>query len=209
MPDLAALVEPGHTAVVTSELQRGVVGEHAVFPELARVVADRGTVAAAAELCGAARQTGVPVIHGCAVRRADGRGANANARLFAAAARADVDLREGSEAAELVDAVGPGPGDLVLTRLHGLNPMARTELDPLLRNLGVTTIVVAGVSVNVAVTNLVMDAVNAGYRVVLPTDAVAGVPADYADAVVATTLAVLAELTTTADVADVWATQRP
>jgi len=52
-----------------------------------------------------------------------------------------------------------------------------TELDPVLRNLGIRTIVAAGVSVNVALTNLVFDAVNAGYQVVVPRDAVAGLPA--------------------------------
>ena len=53
--------------------------------------------------------------------------------------------------------------------------MSGTDLDPVLRNLGVTTIVVAGVSVNVAITNLVMDAVNRGSTWCCP-DAVCGVP---------------------------------
>ena len=60
--------------------------------------------------------------------------------------------------------------------------MGGTDLDAILRNLGVTTIVAVGVSLNVAIPNLVMDAVNAAYRVVLPRDAVAGVPADYGTA---------------------------
>src|SRR3546814_4475906 len=47
--------------------------------------------------------------------------------------------------------------------------------DPILRNLGVSTIAVTGVSVNVAITNLVMDAVNLGYSVVVPRDAVCGI----------------------------------
>ena len=38
--------------------------------------------------------------------------------------------------------------------------MGGTDLDAVLRNLGVTTIVAVGVSVNIAITNLVMDAVN-------------------------------------------------
>ena len=63
-------------------------------------------------------------------------------------------------------------------------------------------------SVNVAVTNLVMDAVNRGYQVVLPRDAVAGLPADYADAVIDNTIALLATVTTTAAVIDAWATRR-
>jgi nicotinamidase-related amidase len=78
--------------------------------------------------------------------------------------------------------------------------MAGTDLDPVLRNLGVATIVVVGVSVNVAVTNLVMDAVNRGYQVVLPRDAVCGVPASYADDVIDNTLALLATIGTTDDV---------
>ena len=36
---------------------------------------------------------------------------------------------------------------------HGLSPMAGTDLDAVLRNLGTTTVIVAGVSVNIAVTN--------------------------------------------------------
>jgi nicotinamidase-related amidase len=82
--------------------------------------------------------------------------------------------------------------------------MAGTDLDPILRNLGVSTVVVAGVSVNVAITNLVMDAVNAGYQVVVPRDAVAGLPADYADAVIDNTLSLLAVVTTTDDVIAAW-----
>ena len=66
----------------------------------------------------------------------------------------------------------------------------------ILRNLGVTTIVVVGVSVNVAVANFAFDAVNLGYQVVIPRDAVCGVPADYADAVIDNTLALVATITT-------------
>jgi nicotinamidase-related amidase len=68
----------------------------------------------------------------------------------------------------------------------------------------VTTIVVTGVSVNVAVTNLVMDAVNRGYQVVLPRDAVCGVPVDYAEAVVDNTLSLLATLTTVDELVKIW-----
>ena len=46
---------------------------------------------------------------------------------------------------------GDGEFDLVLARHHGLGPMGGTELDPILRNLGITTIVGVGVSVNTGV----------------------------------------------------------
>jgi len=92
----------------------------------------------------------------------------------------------------------------VLRRRHGIGPMGGTDLDPVLRNLGVTTIVGAGVSVNVAITNLVMDAVNLGYNVVLPRDAVCGVPAAYAEAVIDNTLSLLATVTTVDELVEVW-----
>jgi nicotinamidase-related amidase len=82
--------------------------------------------------------------------------------------------------------------------------MGGTDLDPVLRNLGVTTIVATGVSVNVAILSLVMDAVNNGYNVVLPRDAVAGVPREYANGVIEGTLALLATITTTEALIDVW-----
>ena len=92
----------------------------------------------------------------------------------------------------------------MLPRVHGLGPMAGTELDPVLRNMGVSTVVAVGVSVNVAIQNLAFDAVNNGYQVVIPRDAVAGVPADYAEAILDNTLSLVATLTTTADLARLW-----
>ena len=105
---------------------------------------------------------------------------------------------------DVVPEIGVEPDDLVLTRTHGLNPMSGTDLDPVLRNLGIRTVVVAGVSVNIAVTNLVMDAVNHGYQVVLPRDAVAGLPADYVAAVIDNTLGLLATITTVDELAAIW-----
>ena len=105
----------------------------------------------------AARAAGVQVVHCTAYRRADGKGANANARLFMGVRKSPVQLLPGTPEVEVLADLGPEPEDLVLTRTHGLDPMAGTDLDPVLRNLGVRTVVVTGVSVNVAVTNLVMD----------------------------------------------------
>lgn len=201
--DLAELVSTWRTAVVTSEIQNGVIGERAALPELA-ATARETMLPALVRLVTAARRADVDVVHATYARRPDGKGSNTNARLFGAVAKSPVKLLPGSEAAEVVPEVGVRPTDIVLTRCHGLNPMAGTDLDAVLRNLGVTTIVVAGVSVNVAITNLVMDAVNLGYHVVLPRDAVCGVPTEYADAVIDNTLSLLATLTTVDELAAIW-----
>lgn len=200
--DLTALLAPSRCALVTSECQQGVIGEASALPELA--AAAQSMLPNLAQLCRQARDAGLPVIHCLAGRRPDDRGSNSNARLFTAMLRSPVRLEFGTPATALVEQLGPEPSDIVLRRIHGLSPMAGTDLDPVLRNLGVTTLVVTGVSVNVAIANLVMDAVNRGYQVVLPRDAVAGVPSEYADAVIENTLSLLATVTTTAVITDAW-----
>jgi len=200
--DLALLLAPAHTALVANECQRGVVGDRSLLPELARAAATM--VPNVALLAAAARRAGAAVVHTTAIRRVDGRGASTNARLFMATQRTGRAVAPGSAEAEIVPEIPVAESDLVVPRLHGVSPMHATELDPILRNLGVRTIVAVGVSVNIALTNLVFDAVNAGYQVVVPRDAVAGLPVDYVDAVFTHTLGLLATVTTTADVVAVW-----
>ncbi|KUI32291.1 isochorismatase family protein [Mycobacterium sp. GA-2829] len=199
---LADLVAPAHTAVVTQELQGAVVGPDAGLAALADE-ARRIALPNIARLLPAARAAGVKVVHCLVQRRADGLGSNHNAKLFAVG-RSGVAIEPGSPGATLLTEFGPQATDLVLTRWHGVGPMGGTDLDAILRNLGVTTIVAVGVSLNVAIPNLVMDAVNAAYRVVLPRDAVAGIPAEYGDAVIDNTLTLLATITTTDDLLHTW-----
>lgn len=201
--DLRALVLPAHTALVTQECQRGVMGDLSQLPELAAEA--QLALPQMAALVHAARAAQVPVIHCTAERRADGKGANANARIFQYMAKAPVKLLPGSAAAAIVPELAVHESDLVLPRLHGLSPFQGTELDFVLRNLGVRTLVGVGVSVNVAIQNLAFDAVNAGYQVVLPRDAVAGFPRSYVDAVFANTLGAIATLVSTEQLVAAWA----
>jgi len=200
--DLADIAAPGHTAIVTQELQAAVVGPNAGLGALAKA-AQRQALPNIERLLPVARNAGVQIVHCLVQRRPDGLGANHNAPIFAMGTK-QVDISPGSEGATLLPEFGPAPDDVVLHRWHGVGPMGGTDLNAILRNLGVTTIVAVGVSVNIAITNLVMDAVNAGYRVVVPRDAVAGIPADYADAIVDNTISLLATVTTTSDLIAAW-----
>jgi nicotinamidase-related amidase len=106
----------------------------------------------------------------------------------------------GTGATEIAPEISVADSDFVLRRLHGLSPLAGTGADALLRNLGIRTLVITGVSANVAVPNAVFDAVNLGYEAVVPADAIAGVPDDYARAVVRHTLALVSTVTTAEEV---------
>jgi nicotinamidase-related amidase len=202
--DLATLIAPDHTALVLQEVQNGVVGEPSALPALAAAVAEIGLIGKCAALARSARAHGIPVLHCTAEIRPDGLGANTNARLYIGVKKAPVKMTPGTAAVQPPDEIGVEPSDLVLPRLHGLGPMTGTQLDSVLRNMGVSTIVGVGVSLNVGMINFAFDAVNRGYQFVMPRDAVAGVPSEYAEAVLDNTLSLVATLTTTADVLAIW-----
>ncbi|MFD5075339.1 cysteine hydrolase [Streptomyces sp. NPDC058371] len=197
---LSELLDPATTVLLTVECQQGVVGLDSALPELAKEARSSGALAQVARLVAAAHESGVQVIHAIAERRPDGRGANRNARLFRAAARLPVQQLTGTTAVRVVPPIEVTDEDFVVRRLHGLSPISGTDVDPLLRNLGCRTLVVSGVSANVAIPNAVFDAVNRGYTVVVPSDAIAGVPSDYTPAMIRNTLALVATVATTDEV---------
>lgn len=201
---LSDLAAPDTCAVLTMEIQRGVVGDLSSFPQLAEAAERAGVVPNTVKVLSAARRLHVPVVHCTAEFRADRSGTTINCQLVAAALRNPDHLLEGTAATELMPGLGPEPGDLVSARLHGVSPFTGTSLDTWLRNLGVRTVIATGVSVNLGILGLAIEAVNLGYRVVIPRDTVAGLPADYAEAVLATTLPLISTLTTADELIGVW-----
>jgi nicotinamidase-related amidase len=201
--DLGELVRPGRTALVLQELQNGVVGEDSAFPQLAAAAAASGVVGNSTRLATAARAAGIPVVHATAENLPGGFGTNRNARLFALARKAGAENAPGTASVRPFDGLHE-PGDVVLPRYHGLSPLTGGPLDSLLRNAAVTTLVVAGVSLNVAIPNLAFDAVNRSYHVVVVSDAVAGTPVEYGAEVLRHTLRLIATLATADDVVRAW-----
>jgi len=202
--DLGALVEPSRTALLLMECQEGIIGEGGTLSALADAVRRNGTVAQIARVLAAARARGVPVFHCLMARRPDGAGAAANCLLLAATRKSERPLLPGSPQQAPVAALAPVDGEWVVTRWHGITPFHGTELDSLLRNLGVRTVVATGVSVNVGILGLAIEAVNAGYQVVIPREAVTGTPEEYVAAVMDHTLRLLATLAPVDRVVGVW-----
>ena len=202
--DLGALLEPSHAALLLMECQEGIIGEGGTLSALAEAVRRNGTVPQIARVLAAARARGVPVFHCLMARRPDGAGAAANCLLLAATRKSPRPLLPGSPQQAPVAALAPTDGEWVVTRWHGVTPFHGTELDALLRNLGVRTVVATGVSVNIGILGLVLEAVNAGYQVVIPTEAVTGTPDEYVAAVMEHTLRLLATLAPVDRVVGVW-----
>ena len=140
--------EPRTTALLFVECQRGVVGDLSVLPALAE--AARPTLAVMGRLATGARGTGVQVVHLTYLPLAGGRSASRRSPLMRATA-ATASWVDGDPALEVVTEIGVGPHDLVLPRHQGISPVHRTEVLAILRNMGMTEVVVAGVSTNLAI----------------------------------------------------------
>jgi nicotinamidase-related amidase len=203
-PNLRQLLKPATTVLLTQECQRGVLGPQSMLPDLAAAARESGALNNIARLVHAARAARVGVVHAVAARRPDGRGANTNARLFVGVARHHNQQWLCTDAILPVEEFGIDGWDITSTRLHGLSPIAGQDIDGILRNLGCRTIVIVGVSTNVAIPNAVFDAVNLGYQVVLPVDAIAGLPHSYTDMLVRHSLSLVATTVNTEEVLACW-----
>ena len=193
------------TAVITMELQRGVVGESATMPALRDAVAEVGLLGSVRSLLEAARAASMPVVHATVSWREDRRGTPLNTPLARGLGATPGHLLHGSEAAELHPGIGADPAvDLIAHRHHGMTPFTGTDLDALLRSLGVRRLVICGVSLNVGIIGAVIEAVGLGYGVVVPTDGVVGIPVAYGSSVVQNSLRPLATLSTTDDLIAAW-----
>jgi nicotinamidase-related amidase len=192
------------SAVLTMELQRGVCGDLATFDALADAVRSTGVDDRAAALVHAARDAGVLVVHCTFSLPADRTGIDLSSPLLRAARTDPGYLLEGSPAAELLAGLGPVDGDIVSDRHHGVSPFAGTDLHERFQTSGVGHLIVCGVSLNVGIPGVVIEAVNHGYTVTVATDAVVGVPVDYGDLVLQNTLRPIARLATVDEISRGW-----
>ena len=204
MPRLEDLVRPDQCAVVTMEIQRGVVGDLSCIPLLQKSVAEAGLIPNTQRLLVAARSAGARVIHATAAFRRDRAGSYQNVPMVNALLRNPEHMLAGTPEVEVVPELGPEPEDLVSQRFHGMSPFTSTSLDPILRSLGIQTVIATGVSLNVGILGLVIEAVNRGYRVVVPRDCVVGFPQEYGDAILEHTLAQLGKVCTASDLEAAW-----
>ncbi len=206
---LSELVDPAHTAVVISEMQRGIVGDLARPPmlEMQQAVITHGVIPAIARLANAARTGGARVVHATLQFRADRAGVRIVTPLMAVTMKDPDYLLVGSAEAEIVPELGPDPRDIVAGRIHGMSAFTGTELDPILRSLDVKTLVIAGISLNEAVIGLAIEAVNIGYRIVVPRDAVMGLPETFAADMLRYAFALLGKVVTVDEVIACWTPQ--
>ncbi|MDY0270561.1 cysteine hydrolase family protein [Trichloromonas sp.] len=111
-----------------------------------------------------ARRTGVPVLFLCDAHASDDR-------EFSRMGWPPHALR-GSVGARVIDELAPRPEERIVEKTS-YSGFAGTALDGILKELGVTDLVLTGCVTNICVLYTAADAVMRGYRVTVPVDAVA------------------------------------
>lgn len=191
-------LSPENTALVVVECQNGVVGPGSSLPDLA--VAAKPILPEISRLARAARRSGARVVHLTYVPAFDNRSSNRNTPVLAAIQDRNADWAPGHHTTQVADEIGVEPDDFVLPRHTGISPTHHTELFPLLRNIGVTTVVLAGVSLNIAIPVAAAELADEGFRVVVARESVAGTPPEHAESMLRNTLRFLAQVTTVDEV---------
>ena len=203
--DLTAQLRPATTAVLVFECQEGVIGDASHLPTLAAAARSVDLVPSVAALLETARAAGVRVFYCTVQKRRDGVGNPFNTPLEIRMRAQDPTAAGGPDLGDIVEPLAPHTSDVVVRREHGLTGFYESGLDAYLRNSGVRTLVLTGVSVNIGILGTAIEAVNRGYTVVVPTDCVAGDPPEYAEQALRYSVRNVAFLSTRAAIEAVWA----
>ena len=132
-----------------------------------RVASARAVIPKIREVLAAFRAKNLPVFHIVRVHRKDGSDVECIRQdLF----RKQPFAVEGTGGAAVVDELAPLPGEYVIPKIR-MSAFIGTELDLMLRNLGITDLVVAGIQTPNCIRITVFDAIAYNYPVVLVGDA--------------------------------------
>jgi nicotinamidase-related amidase len=172
-------------ALVVIDLQKGIVSAHTDDPVIA-------AVKQASHLTAEFRRHGLPVVLVNVTGRAPGR---------TEAGRSGSNAVPPAGWADLIDELDVQPTDHLITKRRR-SAFHDTGLDTLLRDLGVTQIVLAGISTSAGVESTARSASDHGYHVVLATDAMTDPDTDAHQHSVERVFPKLGETATSAEVID-------
>lgn len=161
-------------ALLISECQRGVIESGMTdFEGLAEQVASRDVVPKTAALAGAFRAASLPVFHLHVAHSSDYADLPKTSVIVSRSIR-NKRMRDGSPEVDAVAGLTPQAGDIVHCRRFSLLAFNGTDLDAQLRHRGIQTLVLAGVSTNIAINGLALSGSDLGYQVVVAEDCTAG-----------------------------------
>ena len=181
----ALTFDPRRAAVITIDCHRGHLDPKVATMPVAPEAAAR-VVAKTASLTALARELEVPVIHVILQNRIlpDGTSEPLKNPFWAAVEDANQMLTperestisrhnlEGSIQTELMPEIGPGPKDIVIRTKRRLSIYRDTDLELTLRELGIETVILAGINTNTCVLCAAFESLNRDLRTIVVEDCV-------------------------------------
>jgi nicotinamidase-related amidase len=163
MPDITP-IDTDHAALLAMDLQAGIIG---------RLPDGDGLVGRVADAIALARRTGVTVGYvRVGFTDADYDAIPSTHRFASTVAGNREAFHADAPATQVVDAVAPQPGDIVVRKVR-VGPFTTTDLDAQLKAKGISTLILTGVSTSGVVLSTVRQAVDLDYRVIVVSDLVA------------------------------------
>jgi nicotinamidase-related amidase len=202
--------EIGKSALVIVDMQNDFVHGSGDFAHIARESPEvkidmpflMGTIPNVKRLADAFRTAGRPVVYLALVLKPDYTDAAFpywRLGLLGSARGNRTHCVEGTWGAQIIDDLKPQEGEHLVVK-RGFGGYSNTPLDTILRNMGVNTCVVSGVTTCVCVSTTVRGGVEYNYRMILVKDAVADIDQNAHEAELRTMARVFADVKTADEV---------
>ena len=171
--------DPKRTAVVLIEFQNDFTSEGGALHGAVQDVMERtGMLDNARRLADAARAAGATIVY-APITFVPGYGEISEHPYGILKGVVDsTAFVKGEWGAEIVDALAPQQGDVVVEGKRGLDTFATTNLDFILRARGIDTIALGGFLTNCCVESTMRSGYEKGYRVITLSDCVAATSAE-------------------------------
>ncbi|MCW2632936.1 MAG: cysteine hydrolase [Pseudonocardia sp.] len=167
-------IDPKTTAVVLIEYQNDFTSDGGgLHGAVAEVMDKTNMLDNTAKVADAARAAGATVMH-APITFAEGYNELSNHPYGILKGVVDGNVFvKGTWGAEIIDSLAPQEGDIVVEGKRGLDTFASTNLDFILRNKGITTLVLGGFLTNCCVESTMRSGYENGYNVITLSDCVA------------------------------------
>ena len=198
---MALELNPGHTALLVMDFENDIVHEEGAFKDFgfARMVKENDVLGKTARLLTVARNAGILTIYVSVKFRPGYPERPANAGLWQGLHAANA-LVEGTWGATIHDALPPQDGEPVVTK-RGVSAFTASDLEPILKNKRIGTLLLAGVATNFVVEGTAREACDRGYNVVVVGDCCASVSQEAHDAALTVALPFLSTISDSSEVA--------
>jgi ureidoacrylate peracid hydrolase len=158
-------IDPAHAALLIIDVQNYSVRSEAGTSEYFRRSLREVMVPNIRRLQSACRRASIEVVYSVIENMTrDGRDRSLDYKI------SGIDVPRGSWEAQVLDEIAPADDEMIFCKTSS-NVFVSTNIDYVLRNLGVRSLVIAGIMTDQCVESAVRDACDLGYLVTLVTDA--------------------------------------